>query len=258
MAIDLNTVIKGAANMPPRMIVHGVQGIGKTTLAASAPNPIFIQTEDGMGVLDAPRFPLAECYEDVHEALTSLASEEHNYKTLVIDSLDWLEPLIWSKLCRDQGYGTIEEPGYGKGYNQALDIWGDFIQALNYLRSKKDMTVILLAHTQVNKYNDPSSEPYDRYTINLHRNAAAKMLEFADAVLFANYRTTVTTTDAGFGQKKSRALGSGERIIFTEERPSHIAKNRYALPAELPLDWSRLASLIPYLSTTPTNLQEIA
>ena len=122
MAIDLDTVIKGAVHMPPRLIIHGVQGVGKTTLASNAPDPIFIQTEDGMGVLEAPRFPLAHNYEDVHDALMELAQKPHTYKSVVIDSLDWLQPLIWKKVCVDSGYTSIEEPGYGKGYIEALDI----------------------------------------------------------------------------------------------------------------------------------------
>jgi len=253
MAVDLNSIATGAANMPPRIVLQGVQGVGKTTLAASAPHPIFIQTEDGLGVIDVPRFPLANNYEDVNDALTSLASQDHDYQTLVIDSLDWLEPLIWDKTSRDHGWASIEDPGYGKGYVEALGIWSDFIAALNYLRSTKNMTVILTAHTQVKRYDDPAHEPYDRYNIKLHKAAAAKMLEYADAVLFANYRLATTQSESGFNQKKTRAVGTGERILYTEERPAFIAKNRYAMPPEIPLNWDTIAAAIPYFNS-PTEI----
>ena len=99
------------------------------------------------------------------------------------------------------------------------------------------MQIIMLAHCDVKAYNDPSSEPYDRYTIKLHKGATAIVQEWADAVLFANYRTYVQATDKGFNQKVNKGIGTGERVLYTEERPSYYAKNRYQLPPELPFSY---------------------
>src|SRR5690606_27553337 len=108
MAINLSNLVKGAANSPPRILIFGVSGIGKTTFCADAPNPVFIQTEDGLGTLKSDAFPLARSYDEVIEAIGSLINENHNYKTLIVDSLDWLEPLIWKKVCAVQNVETIE------------------------------------------------------------------------------------------------------------------------------------------------------
>lgn len=260
MAVSLSDIQTGVENLPPRLMVYGVEGIGKTKLAASAPKPIFISTEDGMGIIDAPRFPLSESYEDVDAALRVLATEDHDYKTLAVDTLDWLEPLIWKKVIKDnpqtekgKAVVNIEDYGYGKGFGYAMDYWQDFISALNYLRTAKGMTVILLAHSEVKRYDDPTSDPYDRYQPKFQKAAVAKIKEWSDAILFANYRVATKESDVGFNQKKTRAIGQGERLLFTQERPAWIAKNRYSMPPELPMPqadpWTPLSACIPFFSS---------
>lgn len=248
MAKSLADIQTGTTNLPPRIVLYGTQGVGKTTFGANAPKPIMIQTEDGEGMIDCPRFGLAHTYNEVLEALIALSNEDHDYLTLILDSLDWLEPLIQTKVAQDHGFSNIEDFGYGKGYSIALDEWANFVSALNYLRREKKMTVILTAHAQVKRYDDPSNEPYDRYLMAMHKGSTAKMLEWADCVLFANYRVATKETEAGFNNKKTRAIGAGERIVFTEERPAFVAKNRFSMPPELPLDWDKVAATIPYFN----------
>ena len=255
MAISLKDVLKGGVSVPPRILLYGVEGIGKTTFGANAPSPFLLQTEDGLGLLDVPTSGLCKSHAEVLGWLSALATEEHEYKTLVVDSLDWLQDLIWAQTLIDnptdekgRPVANIEDYGFGKGFGLAQAVWDNFIAALNYLRDAKGMTVILIAHTEVRKFNDPTSEPYDRFSVKLHKAANAKLREWSDCVLFANYRVATTSSEEGFGKKKVRAIGSGERLLFTEERPSHYAKNRYALPAELPLDWRTLSSAIPFLN----------
>jgi len=251
MAFDLKSIQKGASHLPPRILIHGVQGIGKTKFGADAPNPIFILTEDGLGLLESDHFPLCNSYAEVMDALTVLATQEHDFKTLVEDSLDWMEPLIWQHTCEVNNWTSIEDPGYGRGYVEALTYWSEYIDAINYLRNEKGMTIIQTAHSIAKKYNDPTTEPYDRYQIKLQDKAAGKLLEHSDIVLFANYR--VTTIKDGKDKKNVRAVGAGERIMFTEERPAFVAKNRYSLPAEMPLDWNELTKHIPYFNPKKTG-----
>src|SRR5690606_37239112 len=125
MAISL-AALQRNTQKPPRIIIHGEPGVGKTTFAACAPAPVIIQTEDGLGNLDVEAFPLAASLEDVMGALTALYEEGHSYATLVVDSLDWLEPLIWQRVCRDHNVASIEALGYGKGYVEALGYWRTF------------------------------------------------------------------------------------------------------------------------------------
>ena len=245
MAISLNQLVRAAHPKPPIMTVYGVHGIGKTTFAAQAPSPVFVQTEDGLGTLACPHFPLAATFEDAIGALAALYTEPHDFKTCVIDSVDWLEALIWAKACRDNGWASIEDAGYGKGYVAALNLWRQYIDGLNALRDDKGMTVIQIAHTDIKRFDSPEHDPYDRYTIKLHARAAALVQEHSDIVLFANYRVSTVKADVGFNKKVSRAVGSGERVIHTTERPAFLAKNRYGLPDTLPLDWQAFAQAMP-------------
>lgn len=245
MAISLASLRTTTSLQPPRVLVHGVAGIGKTTFAAGAEDAVVVMTEDGLGKLQVPHFPLATSYAQVAEALDALLNEEHPYRTVVVDSVDWLEPLIWAETARRNGWSSIETPGYGKGYAEALNVWREYIDRLNALRDRKGMAVVQIAHTDIKRFDSPEHEPYDRYVIKLQTRASALLQEHSDVVLFANYRISVAKADVGFNKKVARALGSGERIMHTAERPAFLAKNRYGLPDTLPLDWKAFVEAMP-------------
>lgn len=237
----LNQIQSGPKPAPRRTEVYGSHGVGKSTLASKAPRPIFIQTEDGLGEIDCDRFPLASSFDDAMKALIDLYAEEHPYQTVVVDSLDWLERLIWADVCRQRNVETIEDIGYAKGYTFALAHWRRFLDGLTALRSHKSMTVILIAHARIERFENPETDTYDRYVPRLHRLASQLIQEWCDEVLFATYRVHTKQTDAGFDRKRTQAIGTGERILRTTERPAHVAKNRLNLPDELPLDWNAYA-----------------
>ncbi len=245
MAISLSSLQTSSTLRPPRILMHGVHGVGKTTFAAGADAPVVIMTEDGLGMLKVPHFPLAASYTDVVEALDALLNEEHAYSTVVIDSVDWLEPLVWAETCRRNGWASIEAPGFGKGYAEALTVWREYLDRLNALRDRRSMAVIQIAHTDIKRFDSPEHEPYDRYVIKLQARAAALLQEHCDVVLFANYRMSITKADVGFNKKVARALGSGERVLHTAERPAFLAKNRYGLRDTLPLDWKAFVAAMP-------------
>ncbi len=251
--ISMASLRRGAGVKPPRLLVHGTAGIGKTSFAAAAPDPVFLQTEDGLGVLDAPTFGLLKTYDEVMQAIGALYAEEHDRRTVVLDSVDWLEPLVWAQACRDNGWKSIEDAGYGKGYVAALDHWRAVFDGFNALRDERGMTVVLIAHTDIKRFDSPETEPYDRYVIKLHTRASALLQEHVDAVLFANYRVSTVKSDLGFNKKAVRAVGGGDRILHTTERPAFLAKNRYAMPDQLPLSWDAVAACIPSLSTTTST-----
>ena len=222
----------GAKFLPPRLLIYGPPGVGKTTFGAGAPNPIFIQTENGADVVGAARLPLAHDYTEVITYLDELLAEDHDYKTLVVDSLDWLERLIWKHTCRmgiDGKYvEKIEDFGYGKGYNSAIDYWDEFLSKVEALRLQKNMIIVLLAHSAVKSFNDPESDGWDRYIIKLHKSASGVCIEASDLVGFANFRTTNVKVEGGFA-KRTRAVGSGERVLRISERPAFQAKTRYPI-----------------------------
>lgn len=227
-------VIVGKTAKPRRIVLDGSKGIGKSTWAAGAPKPIFVQAEDGVEDIGVARFPKSETWEDLFGRLRQLGEEEHEYRTAVIDSLDGVERLIFAEVCRDQGKRNIEDIGYAKGYTFALDYWRKLLSALDFLRDECGMNVILIAHTKMERFEDPEQASYDRWTLQLHKHATALITQWADEVLFATYRVYIRTTDEGFDKKKSRGIGTGERCLKTTERPSHVAKNRLGMPDEIP------------------------
>jgi hypothetical protein len=248
----LERIHTGRRHSPPRLLMYGTEGIGKSTTAAQAPNPIFIPTEDGLDQIDCASFPLAGKFADVESALQALLREQHGFETVVLDSADWLERLIWDVLCEQYGVSSIEkvDGGYAKGYTHALTYWRKTLNDLNALRNERGMCVILLAHAKVEKFEDPEHSAYDRYSPRLHKHATALITEWADAVLFATRKIITKTEDGGFGRDRTIAAGlgkdGGERVLRTVGSPACVAKNRYDLPAELPLSWPALMQALSH------------
>ena len=232
----LDHIQKGKSNLPPRLVVYGEHGIGKSTFAADAPAPVFIRTEDGLANIEADAFPVATSWQEIVDQVGAIITEEHEYKTLVLDSLDHLEPLIWQKVCDDNSVSSIEGLGYGRGYVEATGLWRRLCEGLDKVRAK-GMCVICLAHAGVEKFCDPTAEDYDRFQIKLHKKAAPIMQEWADCVFLAAQKIYTSTTEAG----KTKATTTNERVVYTEPRPNHVAKNRFSLPYELPLAWGAFA-----------------
>jgi hypothetical protein len=226
------------------VLIYGPGGIGKTTFGSCAPKPIFIQTEDGLGEIPCDKFPLATTFDQAMQALSELYTDEHAYRTVVVDSLDWLERLIWAEVCKKRNVESIEDIGYAKGYFFALTQWREFMDGLSALRTDKGMTVVLIAHCRIERFENPETESYDRYVPRLHRLASQVIQEWCDEVFFATFKVYTKQTDEGFDRKRVQGIGSGERIMRTVERPAHVAKNRLNLPEELPLDWRAYAQYV--------------
>lgn len=241
----LEQIHSGKRPAPRRVMLYGTHGIGKSTFAAGSEKPVFIQTEDGLGEIDCDKFPLAESFEQVIAALSELYTEKHPYRTVVVDSLDWLERMIWADVCRKRMVESIEDIGYAKGYVFALTQWREFLDGLSALRNERGMTSVLIAHAKIEKFENPETETYDRYVPRLHKLASAVVQEWCDEILFATYRVHVKQTDEGFKRKRTQGIGTGERIVRTTERPAHVAKNRLDLPEELPLDWKAYINHLP-------------
>lgn len=248
--------VSKSGGKPPRILIYGPQKIGKSSFGSLADNPVFVQAEDGLDNIDANAFPLAKSFQEIMGNLQDLATQDHDFKTVVIDSLDWMEPMIWQQVCQEHNVKTIEEvlKGYGKGYVQALNVWREYIDAINYLREEKRMTVVQIAHAHIKRFENPETDAYDRYEIKLHKSASSLVMEHSDIILFANYFVGIKKEEKATAKEgRKRAVGSGERILYTEERPSFMAGNRYGLPAEIEFDregkyWGVLAEHIPFFN----------
>jgi hypothetical protein len=239
--ITLAAIRRGQVDVPKRTLLYGVEGIGKTTFGANAPSPIFIGAEEGFGRLDVARFPQPKGFQQVRDAVHALRTEVHGFQTLVIDTLDWLEPLIWKFICDRDNKKDIEDYGYGKGYVAALDMWRVLISDFEQLRAAKRTEVVLLAHSWIKPFKNPEGDDFDRYELKIHNKAAGLLKEWSDVVLFANYETFADKDDR---TKRVRGVSTGARICYTTRTAAYDAKNRFDLPEQFPLDWSEYAAAL--------------
>lgn len=232
--MTLANVTRGRLEKPRRILLHGVEKIGKSTFAAGAPNAIFICPEDGTAELDVSRFPEPRSWPDVLQAIDTLRTEPHDYQHAVFDTLDWLEPMLWAYLCQRDRKADIHAWGYGKGFDAALVEWRVFVKRLEDLREQRGMHVILLAHSWIKGFKNPLGDDYDRYELKIHQKASGFLREWCDAVLFANFEQFAVKDD----KQRVRGVSTGARIIHTERNAAYDAGNRYSLPEQLPLSWS--------------------
>lgn len=236
----LKQITRGPILRPHYIGLYGPGGVGKSTFAAAAPKPIFIGTDDGTGTMDVARFPVLETWQQAIAAIDTLENEKHDFETVVIDTINGLEPLLWSFLCKEARCNSIEEidGGFGKGYVRATEQWVEYFKRLKRLRNK--MNVITLGHAIVKTVEDViEGERYDRYLLKMHQQAAAAWHESVDCMFFAKFDQSFRKEK---GAKKARATGDGRRVMFTEERPGFLAKSRFDLPTEMDLSWDDFAT----------------
>jgi len=237
MAIQMKDLKRVKATQPPRTLIYGPPGLGKTTLASEWPEPAFLQVEDGTPAdLELASFGRLNNYDELMEAISALYTEDHKMGTVVLDSLDKLEPLVWAKTCTENQWQNIETPGYGKGYVTADSYWREIVDGMNALRRDKNMGVVYIAHSTIETVNDPMTASYSRYDIRLHKRAVGIFQDEVDAILFLNQDVTLKANDpkakAGPGTRV-RADGGGNRWIHCTPRPAFVAKNRYGLPDKI-------------------------
>jgi len=243
MAFDLSSICKTKRMRAPKIVVAGPGKIGKTTFAASAPRAVGILTEDGADAVDANAFPLASSLQDVYQAMKTLLREQHDFQTVFLDSLDWLEPLVQQHVCEVNKWASIEAPGYGKGYVAAAEEWRNLLTGFEALRQQRNMAVILIAHDKIKRFESPLHDGYDQYVLKLNDRASALVMEWADVIGWANYQITTVESDAGYGSKEVKARTTGKRILHVEPHPAHMGGNRFGLK-NMPLAWGSFAEAL--------------
>jgi hypothetical protein len=240
MAFSLDNISTTAGVLPPRILVHGESGVGKTTFASTAPNPIYALTEDGTGTLEVDAFPLIRSADDLRSSLKSLIEEEHNYETFVLDSVDHMEPLVWEEVCKDEkvdDIGKVNGP-YFEGYRLALDKWRVILDQLNVLREQKNMAVILIAHSAPARRVDPETEGAMQMAPKLQKYANEYLCESMDCIFYAKHDEVLKTIEQGFSNTVKKPKELSRRSLQTTFTSSHRAKNRYGLPDEIGMTWA--------------------
>lgn len=251
-------------NRPYRFLIYGEEGLGKSTFGAKAEKPIFISAEGGTDQLtDSQGNPVSEIesvktWSDVKKAAKDLLSFPHDFKTLVIDSLDWIETMAQKEIIGETGKTIITvDGGYNSGFKRAQSMLKEFIQDLELLREQKNMNIIFTAHAQTKEKKDPmQADNYHRYQIKCNELFSEAAIEWCDAMFFVGLETFVKTKDK---EKTGKAFGGDRRLMYTTQKPSFRAKNRYSMPESFVFDFNIWESIMPYIKKgyKPVSAQEL-
>jgi hypothetical protein len=254
MPFDIASITIGTCLRAPRIVLLGVEKIGKSSFGARANDPIFIpiKGEEGIDSIDVNKFPVVRCYDDLLACMRTLCSEAHDHQTVVIDSASTLEPIIWQDVCKREGnVPSIEKVGggYGKGYTEALSRWRQITDSLDALREARGMASIIVGHVKVKRFDDPAGPSYDQYQFDINDKAANLLYRWADAIWFANTKVVVKAEDVGFSKEKHRGIDitGGARYLYTQKRPAHPGGGRGIfgqIPYELPLSWGSVMDAV--------------
>lgn len=237
-------ISRGKIATAQRIVLMGVEGIGKSTLASKFPDPVFIDTEGSTAFLDVARFDAPQSWNMLFQEVQYVIDNPDCCKTLVIDTADWAEKLCIEDILAKNHWDSIESPGYGKGYVYVKESFGKLLNKLSDVVGK-GVNVVLTAHTQMRKFEQPDElGAYDRWELKLSRQTAPLVKEWADMLLFANYKTMVINVDnQGAAKGKNKARG-GKRVLYTSHHPCWDAKNRCGMPEELPMEYDAIK---PYI-----------
>ena len=241
-------VIQGTLHRANKVVVYGPEGIGKSTFVSHFPQPLFIDTEGSTNKLDVRRFPKPSSWQMLKDEVTDVINERP-CRTLVIDTADWAERLCIESVLQAHGKKGIEDFGYGNGYTYVAEEWGRFLNLLQDVIDVANINVVLTAHAIIRKFEQPNEMgSYDRYELKLGKKTTAQTApltkEWADMVLFANYKTIVYNVDGQGAQKGKNKVQGGKRVIYTTHHPCWDAKNRYGLPDEIPMDYNEIRHVI--------------
>lgn len=250
--MGLNSIITGKVMYPPRTLVYGTDGIGKSTFGAQANKPIFLATEEGAFRIDVPKFQVQN-WEDVFGALITLGKEQHDFKTLVIDSIDWAQAFAIKHLIENEFEKDVDRfEAYGRGYKSLVQEFRRLLAYLDRLQKAKEMEIILIAHATVKTFKNPGGDDYDRYQSNLVDSPSTSIWglvkEWCDIVMFANYQVTVRKSNGKATKGKGVLTGGekGSRVCHTAPSAAFDAKVRagWQLPKMLPLDYATFSRYV--------------
>jgi hypothetical protein len=237
--LSLADIVVAGCGLPNRCILHGVEGVGKTSFAARAPKPIFLMTRGETGLLtlidagqvpQTPHFPELVAWEDLLGAIDLLTKQDHDYRTLVIDALNGAERACHEHVCRRDFDGKWGRDGFSAfmtGYDVAVADWRQLLDALDRLRAARRMSILTLGHSKISTFKNPEGCDYDRYSVDLHAKTWSATHKWADMVLFSNF---VAHIDSRKGDGKAKAKGGSRRVIYTSRTAAYDAKNRHGLP----------------------------
>ena len=249
----LSHVRRGRISAPLRVLCYGAEGVGKSTFAAGAPKPLWLGAEGGTGHLDVDRLPEPKAWADVMSSLSDVRREGHDYRTLVVDPLGWLEPLCWAQVTGGKcGIDEGKDFGWGKGYLAALQLWRVMIAELDAIWTERSMAIVLLAHATIEQHPNPVGPSWPMYQPALHKLPRGSFAQWVDHVLFAQVETVALKGE----DKRTLGQATGVRVLHAAPSGGWLAKSR-GLPDVMPLAWSSLVEAEDRATTMRAELAEL-
>lgn len=230
-------ITTGVEKTPIKTVIYGAEGVGKSSLAAKFPNPLFLDTEGGTSRLNVRRIKIKN-WDELLASVKEVIANPDVCKSLVIDTADWAESFCIDYICAKYRQASIESFGYGKGYTYIQEEFGEFLKLLNRL-TEVGINPVIIAHGKPRKFELPDEQgAFDRYETKLTKQVAPLIKEWCDMLLFCNYKTFVVTTE-----NNAKKAQGGKRVMYTTHNPCWDAKNRFDLPDELDLEFASIAHL---------------
>lgn len=244
-------ITSGPTATAQKVVLYGVEGIGKSTFASQFPSPIFIDTEGSTANMNVHRMDKPTSWQMLMDEVTYI-KQTHMCDTLIIDTADWAETLANQAVCARNSINSIEDLGYGKGYTMVKEDFGKLLNSLSEL-TDLGINVVVTAHADIKKFEKPDEMgAFDRYQLKLSKQCAPLLKEWADMVLFANYETTIVTDS----KTQSKKATGGKRVMFTTHHPAWDAKNRHGLPDKLPFEFGAIAHIFQKAAPTQQTVAE--
>jgi hypothetical protein len=240
----LNTIQRTKTVPPRRVLLYGEAGIGKSSWAAESEAPIFFDLEGGLGDLDVQAFPRPKTLQEFVQQVHSLRDGEHEFRTAVLDTVDWLEQLIEARVCEQHEVESLIKLDFGRGAVAVGEKWAIVLQELQDLVDAKGMQIIMLAHGQVEKVEMPDVEPFERFAPRMSKRGVGLLKDWATEIFCARLDFRTTTKKGDFGRERTTVRDLKERVIYTTPAPTHIAKQRIPMPSVLPLRYSAFAECV--------------
>ena len=241
-------VAKGKLSRTQKSVIYGCEGVGKSTFASNFPKPIFVDLEGGTAHLDIERVEIPS-WEELLNVIDELCKDSQGYKTFVMDTADWAERMCSGYLCRKYKKTGIEDFGYGKGFQYLAEEYASMLGKLTTLQNC-GMHIVILAHSTIKKLELPEENgAYDHYELKCSKTVSPLLKEWADGLLFANYRTFIQANSSG----KGKAIGGKERVLYTEHTAFCDAKNRWGLSGTLPLSFDSVKAIFDESANVEEN-----
>lgn len=233
-------ILEKAVPKPPRIVLYGPEGVGKTTFGTQLPRPFFICSEGGADQFDVKRVNIKNS-DQVVETFQYLSKNMESFDSIVIDSIDWLEEMIADKVAKSQGKRFVEDIGFGKGWAEVKREVKDLLNQLDYFINNGKV-ICLIAHSEVKKFHDPDlQEPYDRYTLKCNKSTTPLYKEWSDCLFFVNFTRDIID---------GKSVGTPRRLVNSNHHPAMDGKNRFNIPDGIELNFNNFT---PYFNNTNTT-----